>query len=743
MIVTEKITRSAQTIFFNFLMDSEMFGTTAADPDFSILHPAGRRSKSAAFNDLFAVSRGEEPSERFLLITRLGGVDDTIIGNTIEPNLQRTLRDVLFGEVGRMKHLGNESVQFLKGILGEDASTAKALDWMIGGSDDPQVLALRKRWTQLDNDLKTNEVLTPKETAELTDAKLAIEALLEKQSASAGNSIRRGFQALNHLIIGDGKTGLFKDHESVFRTFYGNISNVNRVGAIYHLMDKGVSPEEAIRRVNLFMQHYSAVPEFIKGLGSHPLGSPVVSFPYEMIRIGKNMLRYAPERLLGYMGGFSAANFMSMVAGGLDPYKVYEQHQADSAGFPGWLSFASSLDIPHADGTMSTLQVPALNWWQPGREPFGVQAKMFGMDDTPGLSWQEVLTNVSSKFFLGNPVTTTIYAKWTGRDPKTGQILSETDNFLGRAASHLGELMVPPEVPFLGSIARDIAEGMEKPRYVRSGREIAPAQRGLQATLGVRMRGWLGTEGPLAAIGETLAKGLGVEAWTDIPLRRKPGRGFDDREVRAQLFVASRRVNPKSGPNERILDQPFNDLRKAHELLQEDDPKSREVGAKLRDKALKDFEEALQPFSDFHGRQIERKRTQQEIDQLVTRAYTTQDFTVQFDKLPIDRKVFILIGMEMTELNDKDTSAFILRTMLQDGIELRTYSSTADIQNAVSQLDSHLANPPKTAHLKELQQLRGVLAAIEQEALIEHSIQMQTDAIMRNAADIFFGENTK
>lgn len=735
-IVTNKIARSLQTMFFNYLMDSEMFGVAAAGRDFSMLHPRAIKNKWRAASDLFNHLKGEEVPDRFLMAVRMGIVDDTLIGHTIDPDLQKTVRTTLYGEVGRMKHLRNESVRFLEGL--NMPTFAKALEAIAGKVDDPQVRALMKEWDTIDADQKAGRI-HPADEVRIQDRKAAIEALLEKQKSSVGNSMRRGWRAFNHMIVGDGKTGLFGDTDAMSREIYGRISNINRVGAFYHLLDKELSPEEARRRINLFMQNYQAVPDALRNFGQKLYGSPVVAFPYEQMRIMTNLARHNPEMLLAFMGGFSAANFMAMVAGGLDPYRVYETLQSDTAGFPGWLVFASSLVVPHNDGTFSTMQVPALNWWQVFREPFGPQAKLFGLDDTPGLTAAEVTTNIGSKFVLGNPMATMIYAGLQGRDPKTGQVLAENDSFWGRAAGEMMELFVPPEVPFLGSVSRDIAEGVEKPRYVRSGREVAVGQRAIQSILGVRLRGWLGSAGRTAQLSEGMAKMLGVEAWTELPVRGKELRGFDDRDVLSALYVSSRNVDPKNGQNERILDEPFRKLRKSRDLLESSDPEERRAGEKLRDEALQEYEEALQPFHDFHGREISRDRTDQEKAQLMARAYRTQDFEAQYDRLSLSRKVAILIGGAMTGVNDKTWKDLWRRTLLQDTGAMRTVTSQASIQTALNLLESHLANPPTNRWSEELEKLRDMARMWEQDARDRHIIESQTDAIMRNAADIFFG----
>ena len=741
-IITNKIARSIQTTSFNFLMDSEMFGTTAAGRDFSLLHPGGLANKRLAMGDLMGQLRGDLARPEFIDAVGRGVLDDGMVSHNINPNLQRTMREGYFGKVSRLKHLGNESVKFLQGILGEDATLAKAVDHMIGGTDDPRINKLRARYDEIHALQKRPDAIHPGDATAMSDEKLSIAAILEREEVSLGNSFRRGARAINQILVGDGKTGLFNDMDELSREFYGRVSNSNRLGAYYHLLEKGIAPDEAVKRLNLFMQNYSRVPEALRDIGRSPFGSPVVSFPYEMMRIMGNMLRYQPETLMGYMGGLSAANFMSMVGGGLDPYRVQAGMASDSAGFPGWLSTASSLIIPHAGGSWSTLQVPALNFWQVGREPFGIQSQIFGLDDSPGLSIGEVTTNIASKFFLGNPLTTLAYAGIQRRDPKTGQKLSETDSFMGRAAEQIRDIFMPPELPFVGSIANDVAEGIEKPKYMRSGREIAPAQRAIQSIIGVRLRGAIGSGKLLGPIGDSMSKMLGVQAWTDLPVSSGPLPGFGDRDILSLLFVDSRLVDPENARNERMLDVPYTKVRKARDLLASGDPVKIKLGRALRDEALKLYEEQLTPFHDFHGREIKRNRTEQEKAQLLTRAYNTQDYESQFDRLSVSRKASILVGATMTGVNVATFRDLAERTIAQDGGQLRAYSSLASIRDAIALLDSHLKDAPTNIGIEELSEVRSYIAGFEEKAQFKFEVKQETDAAMRAAAQLFFEGNT-
>lgn len=738
-IVTNKIARSLQTTFFNFLMDSEMFGVAAAGRDFSVLHPRARLAKRRASNDLFAVLRGQDPSPEFLEAVRRGVVDDTLVSHTIDSDLLKTLRETLFGDSSRWGHVSQEGRAALAGLRNGDMDYMTAIRAFAGEVDDPQINSLLQRYDEIVEIQRRNPPRDAADAAALDEERLALEAKFEDAAPTIGNSVRRAGRFMYHALIGDKKTGLFGDFDALSREVYGRVSNINRLGAYYHLLDKGISPDEAVRRINLFMQNYSAVPQALRFIGRGALGSPIIAFPYEMMRISYNVLKYNPEMYLGFMGGFSAANFMSMVAGGLDPYRVMTGVQSDSAGFPGWTAFASSLILPHKDGTWSSMQIPALNWFQILREPFGTQAKMFGLDDTPGLSFSEMAANVVSKFTLGQPTVHLAYAGLQGRDPETGQILQDRSSFFGRAARHVAELFVPPEIPFVGSVARDIAEGIEKPPYVRSGREISTAQRAIQRVLGLRLRGRIGSGALAGPLGEAMSKMLGVSAWSDLPVRSKPTQGFDDRDVLAQLYVASREIDPSNAQNERILDEPFNKLRRAARLLQDQDPAFQEHGRRLRDEALAEYEAGLKPYTDFHGSVVERARTEQERIQLLARALRTQDFDAQFDRLSVSRKVGILVGAALAGVNQKTFDALARRTLTQSTGELRTYTSVSSLTKALQMLDSHLESPSTDRGHQQFLRLRNNLRFIKQEADFEFEYQQSQDEILRAAADLFFG----
>jgi len=154
---------------------------------------------------------------------------------------------------------------------------------------------------------------------------------------------------------------------------------------------------------------------------------------------------------------------------------------------------------------------------------------------------------------------------------------------------------------------------------------------------------------------------------------------------------------------------------------------------------LKEYEEALQPFYDFHGTEITRKRTEQEKAQLMARAYRTQDYEAQYDRLSLSRKTAILIGAAMTGVNDKTWKDLWRRTMMQDAGAMRAVTSQASIQTALNLLESHLANPPTAKWSEELETLQRITKVWERDAYERHVIESYTDAVMRNAADLFFG----
>jgi hypothetical protein len=416
-LVTNRIARAAKTIFYNFMMDSELFATTAAGRDFSILNPAGRAARSQAWKDITAIMKEGDvrPSELYFEALEDGVIDDVLMMGTMEPKTRQFLNRVVFGET---KDFG--------GSPGDRLGRA-----ISGQSDDPQIRKLQERHDEIEMAI-SRQAVVPKseEFASLVKEKAAIETLLEKeQGTKMYQRVQRGIREVNDAFVADKNLGKFEDTEVFSREMYGRVSNVNRLAAYYHLRKKGFTRQLAVERINTFMQHYSGVPDIIKSFGSSLLGSPIVAFPYEQIRIMFNMARYQPGALLGIMGGIGASNFMTMVASGLDPYRVMTQMEQDNAGFPPLFAFMSSFIVPHADGTFSSIQVPGLNFYQVTREPFGLQREMLDLDDRPDLDVPGLLRNVATKFIMGQPTLQLAYGAATGRDPRTGSPAGQSVSF--------------------------------------------------------------------------------------------------------------------------------------------------------------------------------------------------------------------------------------------------------------------------------------------------------------------------
>jgi hypothetical protein len=580
--------------------------------------------------------------------------------------------------------------------------------------------------------------------ANLVRERSAIQTILDGEVGTAKTQqVLRAFREANDTFVGDKNLGKFQDTELVSRELYGRVSNLNRLAAYYHMRGKGFDRKVAVQRINTFMQHYSGLPNIVKQFGQNLLGSPIIAFPLEQMRISYNMMRYQPQAILAFLGGLGAANFMTMVAGGLDPYQVIKTMEQDSAGFPPIVSFMSSMVVPHADDTYSTIQVPGLNFWQLLREPFGIQREMFDVDDKPDLDIPSVLRNVALKFFSGQPTLQLAYSGVTGRDPRTGMKLHDRSEWAGRAAGELYQFFVPPELPIVGGDVRQVHEGIQRPAYMRTERETSLAQRLLQSATGVRVRGQLGSGRLVGRAAEAMGKVWGVGISLDptelvVPVTAADTEGFGPKDLLAAIMVGTRELDPQNTETERFLDTAFQKMRKAVNFIESNDPEKQAFGERLGAEALKAFEEQLDGHTEFYSADF-RNRTEQEQVQLLARVLRGYDMDAAFDRLSVARRVGTILGAVthgQEVIPDTQIQAMIYKTRAQDSGRLRMYTSERSLQDAAGMVTDYLASPGSNRFLTELRTLERYLNFQVRKARVQQRKRQGRDELQRAASEL-------
>ncbi len=98
----------------------------------------------------------------------------------------------------------------------------------------------------------------------------------------------------------------------------------------------GRSVEQARQAANDLFFDYNDLPDTVKFIRDFPVGSPFITYTYKAIpALARNIVR-RPERVLGLIMAYEAANYASLVHSGMDPDKYLETMDAYDDTLPPW-----------------------------------------------------------------------------------------------------------------------------------------------------------------------------------------------------------------------------------------------------------------------------------------------------------------------------------------------------------------------------------------------------------------------
>ncbi len=99
---------------------------------------------------------------------------------------------------------------------------------------------------------------------------------------------------------------------------YGKIDAMYKYAAFRRLIQKGLTPDQALAEIGDFFQNYNKVPGWVKGLKAAPLLGPMVpSFAYEAGRILKNAFTKNPGRALAVYNTPMVWNLAALASRGM------------------------------------------------------------------------------------------------------------------------------------------------------------------------------------------------------------------------------------------------------------------------------------------------------------------------------------------------------------------------------------------------------------------------------------------
>lgn len=421
----------------------------------------------------------------------------------------------------------------------------------------------------------------------LLDQKLALElqgkdpgllSQIEQQVVALDSVIAKldeGYaKALGHEAVGffgtAGSQDIFRSSAQLaadrFRERYNAIDTFYKYAFYRVLRDKmGVPREQAGDLIRRYTQQFRDLPPVLHRVQDSPLGSFVVGFPYEMLRITGNAMKDRPGRLAAWLATIPALNFSMSAAAGINPDRQMKHIQA-----LGWRDrssalrhYMSTLIVPNNKGEISTT-IDFSNTIMPMAQlVFGENTMRHVYDNltdedpkTRPIFWDLLGwgASVGGAFVGNNPVIDTIATSATGRNPRTGQPIFKDpeqgglwDKFVSVGKMISGQYL-SPHFPAVGRDWQNLSEAYEAglDPVTRRVRGLTPGDAASRMAWNLPIKGdfarfvekGLGAVGMRGAV-ETLA-GPGKQlSEAGAAVRSKPTAADDMDIVRSIIFRAA------------------------------------------------------------------------------------------------------------------------------------------------------------------------------------------------------------
>lgn len=752
--VSAAITRAADTMGVNWLMDREVFARLADPTNGGYFHSAaGQESQRLAMKFMFGESTYPGISKR--VVQRwLGkdGIDDEVrrLFDDMTPEEQRLFREVqeegiidetVIGSNGLNPAERRWQVEQLFGKKGKSVTVEDAKGTPLGELMEAQGIArateqqirIRKRLGELEGLLKDES--HPQYRA-LFREKATLEAALKTISKDDLPGKMRAFGRFIHRVAGDqSNRGLGGTIQSGSRDVYARIGNLNRVGMYTYLRKQGWSIQDARTHVNRFMQNYRGVPRAMRKLSRSPVGSTITSFPYEMLRITKNWLRYQPARYAGLMSAVPAINMMTMLAGNVDPHVVMGAMSQQSGGLPPWLAFTHTLVLPTGGGEFGLASVPGLELAQAGSRSFGIVGTSLDRETFPEGFTGDVASmgaNALAKFVTSSPVASVV-SSLMGRDPMSGNAYrTRSDGWWG-AAKTVASVALPPQAPGFG--LRMFEYTTSAPTV--TGRTVTNIEQVAQLGFGVRLRGGV-VENMIRKVGgrdamKAVDKAVGVittgfmgGAGRDAALNRLDPKAFGRDELLGALLWKYRARRPNAGRVDVVADRHYRLMVLGAAMQKEGNV---EAGKSIFEQGRKGFEEARASAEEL-AQLAKEGRSSTRLFNAIGKALKHSDPMGRFESASPDEHAFVLVEAAKSRRAFPDAyfNRLVRVALLGERAQLRAGGNVDDLTRAAGILARGLEDT--TIAPERAQLLTSVARAIrrrQQMARVDAHIKNVTD----------------
>ena len=449
------------------------FGTAARDAHAlaqSIIYGKGRKKGESKAAFLQRLAR-ENPLVQDVL--RDNVLDDTLAFQALDTEGDKALREALFGDDPSGDRFARFARRGLKQFTDRE-TFQELLDDLNPYHASP---ALRGRMDRLkvleDMEASKFEGLSMAEQEGAAGELADLRAFMRSQRGIL-SPFRKLADGAAWLTIGrsasGGRVGRFGDMELLSARAYGSIDNYARVRAYLINRFRGHSHKASLDSVNTFMQTYSQVPPAFQKLKRSALGSPIMAFPFEMLRIKANLVTHKPGFFMGQNHFLPVANALSIAASGADPDEV----ATEMRGRRGIKSYSDMVTGGLWAGGMY-FGAEWANMNQNESRLFGIMSRL-EVDDLPyGLG---AVAKIVAPFVLGNPGSQAVLATATGRDMRTaGPLEGGIWEAAQKNAGRMMELFMPSLMPGAGKLANQISARQEAAAVdiTKNGRSVLNA----------------------------------------------------------------------------------------------------------------------------------------------------------------------------------------------------------------------------------------------------------------------------
>jgi len=691
-IIIAGITRSARTMLWNSAGDLGFFAQAATDgtllgsaAGITRVGQAGNLVWDELINNKHARKTGKlHPILEEML--QAGALDETVIGSGVTSELRALLLDFEFGK-GRVSGntLARNTGGLAKAAVLESRDTARGVaraargksittpDQLLRsaeeGSENAQLVEVARRAEALREGLRRNvdpegRTLSGKQIEAMRVTLDELDKTVKRNAPNLGASMARSWEALGHVLV-QHKRGLFGEKQALMKEVYGAAANHGRMAAYLHLTrDKHFSPAQAVKQINRFMQSFSTVNPNIRKLSRRGLMNPVAGFLAESARIGTNLVAHNWPRAAAYFTTIPAANFMTLVGTGTDPYRAMAMLEAQDSSRPAGVSGTTTFMIPNGSGNISTLQFSPAHIFSFFSKPLNALA---GLADTAeDDTIIDAIARAPKRFGLnmasGIPFMASLAAA-TGRSGENGELTR--GGFSDWGFKFVGKLLsagLPAEAPYVGSSWRRVDELEELPPAMYTN----------------RVRTW--AENRFTVAGIRLRENVNIR---DV--------------FRWSMIEAKRRLSPDevmrfSDPLVRKLRQAIASGNTSEEM-------------ELR----KQYQERWDRVRRVNSLSGEAVNSTREADDWAARMRKSTDMELSFSGQPMAVKVQTLLQVA-AGLREEDTKFFhsmALRTILNVGegsgdVSLANPTQGTQIDQAILNIERYLAAPRNQHGLEDL-----------------------------------------